>query len=93
MQFGQLKRREFVTLLGVTAAAWPRTVRAQQAQGAPVIGFLHPGIPDSGSPVFDALREGLRESGYVEGDNDTDHHSLHRAKFRRYWRHCRHNRT
>jgi putative ABC transport system substrate-binding protein len=35
----------------------------------PVIGFLHPGFPDSGSPVFDALHEGLRDFGYVEGEN------------------------
>jgi putative tryptophan/tyrosine transport system substrate-binding protein len=63
-----MNRREFITLLGGTAAAWPLTVRAQQAQGMPVIGFLHPGVPDSGSPVFDALREGLRDTGYVEGD-------------------------
>ena len=64
-----MKRREFITLLGGTAAAWPLTVRAQQAQRVPVVGFLHPGVPNSGSPVFDALREGLRETGYVEGDN------------------------
>jgi putative tryptophan/tyrosine transport system substrate-binding protein len=64
-----MKRREFITLLGGTAAAWPLTVRAQQAQGVPVVGFLHPGVPESGSPVFNALREGLRETGYVEGDN------------------------
>src|ERR1700737_4018337 len=68
LMFG-MKRREFITLLGGTAAAWPLTVRAQQAQGVPVVGFLHPGVPESGSPVFNALREGLRETGYVEGDN------------------------
>jgi ABC-type uncharacterized transport system substrate-binding protein len=62
-----VNRRELISLLGCAAAAWPLVARAQQA-AAPVIGFLHPGFPDSGSPVFDALREGLREVGYVEGD-------------------------
>jgi ABC-type uncharacterized transport system substrate-binding protein len=61
-----MRRRDFISLLGGVAAG-PLVARAQQA-AAPVIGFLHPGFPDSGSPVFDALREGLREVGYVEGD-------------------------
>lgn len=41
--------------------------QAQQGKKVPVIGFLHPGFSDAGSPVFDALGEGLREVGYVEG--------------------------
>jgi putative tryptophan/tyrosine transport system substrate-binding protein len=64
-----IRRREFITLLGGTAA-WPFAAGAQQRpQKVPVIGFLHPGFSDSGSPAFIALREGLREGGYVEGDN------------------------
>jgi putative tryptophan/tyrosine transport system substrate-binding protein len=65
-----VKRREFISLVGGAAAAWPVAARAQQqAQRVPVIGFLHPGFSDSGSPAFDALREGLREGGYVEGES------------------------
>jgi putative tryptophan/tyrosine transport system substrate-binding protein len=63
-----MKRREFISLVGGAAAAWPRSARAQQAQKVPIIGFLHPGFLDVGSPVFDALREGLRDGGYVEGE-------------------------
>jgi putative ABC transport system substrate-binding protein len=64
-----MKRREFIALLAVASLGRVASARAQQAQRVPVIGFLHPGFPDSGSPVFDALHEGLREFGYVEGDS------------------------
>ena len=58
-----MRRRAFIAALG-SAAAWPLVARAQQpATAVPVVGFLHPGFPDSGSPAFDALREGLREVG------------------------------
>jgi putative ABC transport system substrate-binding protein len=63
-----LRRREFISLLGGAATAWPLAARAQQSKRIPIVGFLHPGSSDSGSPVFDALGQGLRDVGYVEGD-------------------------
>jgi putative ABC transport system substrate-binding protein len=64
-----MRRREFITLLGGAAAAWPIAARAQQAQKVPMIGFLHPGFPERGSIAFDSMREGFRELGYVEGES------------------------
>ena len=63
-----MRRREFITLLG-GAATWPLTARAQQIPRVPIIGYLHPGIPDLGSVALDAFREGLRDVGYLEGEN------------------------
>src|SRR5262245_956079 len=63
-----MERRAFMAALG-GAAAWPLAARAQVAQKVPTIGFLHPGFVEAGSPALDALRDGLRDAGYVEGES------------------------
>jgi putative tryptophan/tyrosine transport system substrate-binding protein len=61
-----MRRREFIGLLGA-ATAWPLAARAQQGK-VPIVGFLYPGFSDPGSPIFDALGQGLRDVGYIEGE-------------------------
>src|SRR6516162_4987688 len=68
MQLDQLKRREFITLLGGGAAAWPLAVRAQQP-AIPVVGFLGSTPAGPYAAIVAAVRQGLKETGFVEGEN------------------------
>src|SRR5262245_63128923 len=61
-----MRRRDFITLLGGAAVAWPYPSRAQQAEML-VVGYLDVGAPGTSAHVVAAIRKGLSETGHVEG--------------------------
>ena len=68
MQFHQLKRRDFITLIGGAAVAWPLAARSQQP-AMPVIGFMSSRSPEDSAHLLEAFRRGLREGGFIDREN------------------------
>ena len=78
-----MKRREFITLLGGVAAAWPVVVRAQQP-AMPVVGFMIAGSAEPLRQATAGFRQGLKESGYVEGQNVSIDYRFAEGQFDRF---------
>ena len=64
-----MRRREFITLLGGAAVAWPSAARAQQQRAIPRIGLVSIGADPSNPVIFLPFLQQLRELGYTEGQN------------------------
>src|SRR5262245_66182566 len=65
-----MRRREFIGFFGSSLGGWPLAARAQQP-GMPVVGYLSPHLPGPSASLTGAFRQGLKDSGYVEGENVT----------------------
>jgi putative tryptophan/tyrosine transport system substrate-binding protein len=78
-----VRRRAFITLLGGAAVAWPFAGRAQQAT-VPVIGFMGLETPDAYADRLGAFRQGLKETGFVEGQNVTVEYRWAQGQYDRY---------
>ena len=63
-----MRRRDLITLMGGAAAAWPLAARAQQTP-MPIVGFLGPGSPESDAYRVTPFKQGLKEAGFVDGQN------------------------
>ena len=64
-----MRRREFITIFGGAAAAWSVVARAQSVNNVRRVGILWPGASPPASPRLESFREGLREAGFIEGEN------------------------
>jgi putative tryptophan/tyrosine transport system substrate-binding protein len=63
-----MRRRDFFTLIGTAAAVWPLAATAQQ-RAMPVVGVLSPATSDADANRMNAIRQGLKDAGYIEGEN------------------------
>jgi putative tryptophan/tyrosine transport system substrate-binding protein len=82
VQFAQLRRREFITLVGGAAAAWPLAARAQQP-AMPLVGYIYAGSPAAIAHLTPSFREGLNETGFTEGQNLTIEYRFAESKYDR----------
>jgi putative tryptophan/tyrosine transport system substrate-binding protein len=64
----KLHRREFITVIGGSAAAWPLAARGQQT-AVPIMGFMNGGSLEAQARLLEAFRQGLNDAGYIEGHN------------------------
>ena len=78
-----MRRREFITLLGGVAAAWPFAARAQQSARLPTIGFLGANTPSAQSQWTAAFERRLRELGWIEGRNVAIEYRWAESRFER----------